>query len=69
MNFVTHSQTPQSRAASEKGVIEMFCQPRLSSGWFDTLKVRSFITVGKNACVALEKSVEVFGMPGGSGKS
>lgn len=47
----------------------MFCQLRLSSGWFDTLKVRSFITVGKNACVALEKSVEVFGMPGDSGKS
>jgi hypothetical protein len=47
----------------------MFCQLGLSSGWFDTLKVRGFITVGKNACVALEKSVEVFGMPGDSGKS
>jgi len=28
-------------------------QERLVPGWFDTLKLRSFMTVGKDACVAL----------------
>ena len=37
---------------------------RLVPGWFDTLKLRSFITVGKSACVALAEVWKFFGMPG-----